>query len=511
MRSAAFKIAAIYIVVALAWIALSDNLLDMVHISANRANMVYLNIAKGSLYVIFTGVMLYKLIDKYNSRLAASEQQYRSYFDNNPSPMWIYRQDTLQFTDVNDAAVNHYGYTRDEFKQMRVLDIRPTQYRKELSKIIKTLPEGYNDVGTWVHQKKNGDLIDVQISLQHIKNNGENKIMVLAKDVTELKRLEQEKNDYLLRLEDTLNSISDAFFLLDKNWNISMANAMFEKISGLKRTDVNGKNFMQVWPNGADSPFYHHYKKALSEKITVKFEGYGINVKKWLSMSCYPTQEGLAVYLTDITESKEKDLKLELALERYNQAAAASQDMLYEFDLLTNKVSYSETKGHFIGLEKYIISDPANAWLSLVHVDDLPVLTSTMAKALSANATKYACEYRVNCGNVNYRWVSDKASIIYNEQQQPLRMVGSIRDINDIKEQEESLKHQNNILREIAWIESHEIRRPLASILGLVELANTCNREELNEVLSYLKFSADELDQMVRKITSKIDEAEVDN
>lgn len=507
MRSAAFKIAAIYIVVALAWIALSDKLLEVVHINADPQNMMYLNIAKGSFYVLFTGYMLYQLIKKYNSRLAASERQYRSYFENNPSPMWIYRQDTLQFTDVNDAAVTHYGYTREEFKQMLITDIRPPQYSGQISRLIKALPEGYNDVGTWIHRKKNGDLIDVQINLQHIKNDGKNKIMVLAKDVTELRRLEAEKNDYLLRLEDMLNSISDAFFTLDKNWKICMANVMFEKITGLKKNDINGRNFIDVWPNGEKSPFYYHFNKALTEKVTVKFDEYSSNLKKWLSMSCYPTREGLAVYFTDITESKEKDLKLQLALERYNQAAVASQDMLYEFDLQSNKVSYSESRGYFANIEIDITLDAAQAWLSLVHADDIEQLTSTMENALKAGAKKYECEYRVNCGKANYRWVSDKASIIYNEQQQPVRSIGSIRDINDLKQQEESLKHQNNILRDIAWIESHEIRRPLASILGLVELANNCKTEqELTQILSFLKFSGDELDQMIRKITGRIED-----
>ncbi len=506
MKSAAFKIAAIYIIVALAWIALSDKLLEALRISVNPQNMVYLNIAKGSFYVLLTGIMLYKLINKFNSRLIASERQYRSYFENNPSPMWIYRQDTLQFTDVNDAAVNHYGYTQEEFKQMRILDIRPQHYKNQLANIVKTLPEGYNDVGTWVHRKKNGDLIDVQINLQHIKNDGKNKVMVLAKDVTELRRLEAEKNDYLLRLEDMLNSISDAFFTLDKNWKICMANIMFEKITGLKKDDINGQNFLDVWPNGQDSPFYHHFNKALSKKVTVKFDEYSTNLKKWLSMSCYPTREGLAVYFTDITENKEKDLRLQLALERYNHAAAASQDMLYEFDLLNNKVSYSETRGYFAEIEIDNTINAAQAWLSLVHADDVMRLTTTMENALKAGVNKYACEYRVNFGNANYRWVSDKASIIYNDKQ-PVRAIGSIRDINDLKQQEESLKHQNNILRDIAWIESHEIRRPLATILGLVELANNCKTEqELTQVLSFLKFSADELDQMIRKISGKIDE-----
>ena len=59
--------------------------------------------------------------------LADSEASFRMLFANNPRPMWVWDMETLAFLEVNEAAVNHYGYSREEFLAMRVTDIRPEE------------------------------------------------------------------------------------------------------------------------------------------------------------------------------------------------------------------------------------------------------------------------------------------------------------------------------------------------------------------------------------------------
>jgi|GEM_PF-2467562 len=510
MRSGAFKIVAIYIVLALAWIALSDKLVDALH-SFTPQQLFFVNVIKGSAFVLLTGFMLYKLISAHDRRLIASEKQYRSFFDDNPSPMWIYDSSTLFFTAINNAAVSHYGYTRDEFKKMKITEIRPPADGEKIIKVVNDLKDGYNYSGVWVHRKKSGQFIDVQITSHRLTTGGKNHIMVLANDVTDLKRLEVERNDYLARLEDTLNSINDGFFTIDRNWTIGMVNNMHEVISGYKKEDILGKNMLTLWPNVINTPFHNNLERALTEHVVVKFEEYSISLNKWLRFACFPTKEGAAVYLSDITESKEKDIQLQNALDRYDEAARATEDMLYEFDLANNKMSYTQSFGYFSAIDISVAEDPSAAWLALVHEDDLPALTGAMSNTLQNSLDKYRCEYRVDCGNKNYRWVSDQAHITYDERGTPLRMIGAVRDINELKEKEKSLLVQNKILKEIAWMESHEIRRPLASILALVELAGSCESDtEQREVLKHLKHSAVELDEMIHRISSRIDQVTKD-
>src|SRR5690349_10607763 len=65
-----------------------------------------------------------------------SEGQYRLMFDSNPHPMWVYDIYTLQFLAVNNAAINHYGYSREEFLNMTLIDIRP---ESDVSNLVETV------------------------------------------------------------------------------------------------------------------------------------------------------------------------------------------------------------------------------------------------------------------------------------------------------------------------------------------------------------------------------------
>ena len=100
--------------------------------------------------------------------LRESEQQYRLVFHGNPTPMWVFDHETLAFLEVNDAAVESYGYTREEFLAMKLTDIRPPgdvpAMIEYLHELVATERPGRPDlVGVWPHRKKNGAVIDVEI------------------------------------------------------------------------------------------------------------------------------------------------------------------------------------------------------------------------------------------------------------------------------------------------------------------------------------------------------------
>lgn len=130
----------------------------------------------------------------------------------------------------------------------------------------------------------------------------------------------------------------------------------------------------------------------MEEQSTVRFEEFSPVLQKWLRMACYPTKEGIAVYFTDITESKEKDILLHQALERYDLAARATQDMLYEFNFAENKVSYSQSHGFFAHIDMSKEKDPSMVWIGMVHPEDAQKLTDAMIKTLEKGKHKYECE-----------------------------------------------------------------------------------------------------------------------
>jgi PAS domain S-box-containing protein len=124
--------------------------------------------------------------------LRVSEERYRLFFESNPQPMWVYDLETLAFLAVNDAAVEHYGYTREQFLSMTLKDIRPQDDVPALLDNVSKVTAGIDKAGVWKHRKKDGTLIDVEITSHTLTFCGKRAEVVLAYDVTERKRLEQE-------------------------------------------------------------------------------------------------------------------------------------------------------------------------------------------------------------------------------------------------------------------------------------------------------------------------------
>lgn len=151
---------------------------------------------------------------KVETRLRESEEQYRLLFERNVQPMWVVDSKTLAFLEVNDAAIQHYGFSREEFLNMTLKNIRPEDdetrfldYHKEIAKAA--VPIGRSPDGIWRHRKKDGGLIDVEITWSRISFQGRDASLVLANDITERRRAERNLEQQLTRIS-LLNHITHA-------------------------------------------------------------------------------------------------------------------------------------------------------------------------------------------------------------------------------------------------------------------------------------------------------------
>jgi two-component system, cell cycle sensor histidine kinase and response regulator CckA len=124
--------------------------------------------------------------------LRESEAQYRILFDRNPLPMWVFDRKSLRFLAVNEAAVRHYGYGRNEFFNMTILDIWPLDDIAPLLRSMKHPSPGFQQRERWRHRKKDGTIIDVEITGHDLNFRGADAELVLAHDTTEELRGEEQ-------------------------------------------------------------------------------------------------------------------------------------------------------------------------------------------------------------------------------------------------------------------------------------------------------------------------------
>jgi PAS domain S-box-containing protein len=133
------------------------------------------------------------IIHEEDTALAQSlSEKYRLLFDRHPLPMWVFDAKTLQFLTVNDAAIQSYGYTREEFAQMTLEDIRPPEDMPRVKQALLSPPDDLAVSPGWRHLRKDGTMIDVDSFWHSIEYDGQPAYIGVVIDVTKRNAAEQQ-------------------------------------------------------------------------------------------------------------------------------------------------------------------------------------------------------------------------------------------------------------------------------------------------------------------------------
>jgi len=138
--------------------------------------------------------------------LRDSERQYRLLFQSNPNPVWVFDLETQKFLEVNEAAIQHYGYSRKEFLAMTISDVRPPE-KDRLQKVA--VPEAPGQGLIWRHRRKDGSLMDVEVIWTPMVFQDRFAALTMALDVTERLRVEH-RNTVFSKLSHRLSSATTA-------------------------------------------------------------------------------------------------------------------------------------------------------------------------------------------------------------------------------------------------------------------------------------------------------------
>jgi PAS domain S-box-containing protein len=130
------------------------------------------------------------MTEKAGNEGGASEAWYRLLFEDNPLPMWVYDCETLRFLAVNHAALEHYGYSHEEFLSMTLRDIRPPDDVPALHENLAKPPMRYGRPEGWRHVKKDGTVIEVEITSHDLSFEGRKARFIVINDITERRKIE---------------------------------------------------------------------------------------------------------------------------------------------------------------------------------------------------------------------------------------------------------------------------------------------------------------------------------
>ena len=114
-------------------------------------------------FILLVSALLLSQIAKLRSKQGSETGDYNRLFDELPIPMYIYDYLTFRFLAVNDAAIEQYGYSREEFLNLKVTDIRPPEEIPAFLKFHEAIPKIRLNAGRWLHRNKEGRTFEVQV------------------------------------------------------------------------------------------------------------------------------------------------------------------------------------------------------------------------------------------------------------------------------------------------------------------------------------------------------------
>ena len=182
--------------------------------------------------------------------LRESEGRYRILFENNPQPMWVADEESLAFLAVNDAACDHYGYSREEFLQMTIRDIRPAWEVPAFLEKLGSTPREQTRTVTSRHRTKNGTLIDVEIASHPILFAGRSARLVLATDVTERMRAQEAMRQSEQKYRDIFEFATLGIYQSLRDGRFLTANAPLAEMLGYDSPeDLMRQNLDDIYVN----------------------------------------------------------------------------------------------------------------------------------------------------------------------------------------------------------------------------------------------------------------------
>ncbi|HEY0896401.1 MAG TPA: PAS domain S-box protein [Sphingobacteriaceae bacterium] len=454
---------------------------------------------------------------RVSEELQSSKERYRHLFYHNPMPMWIYDMKTDQFLEVNQAAIEKYGYSAADFSKMTIQDIR----QKEDLELLHNFTGNRTKFGSrykayWRHLNKNGEIMHVDVTSHQIDYQGTQAILTLALDVT----AEVKAEDAIRKAEEVraliMNSALDAIICVDTDEKITLWNNQAEKIFGWRREEVLGKRLSEYIIPAAfreqhDVRIRRYMQGSKRNSINGLIEmtardkkGIEFPIELTIVHIKHRDKEFFCAYIRDITERKHHLTALDRSEKRYKALVQEGSDLINILDETGKYLYVSPTYLSQLGHREQELT--GRNVFDLIHEDDRSHVMDIFQRLKIEKRAK-SRPFRFKDGNGEYRWLESVATNLMADPSINGIVVNS-KDITERMDYILAIEQQNSKLREIAWTQSHVVRAPLSRIMGIVNVLTNYPGVDVQRLLDSLLSSAHELDDHVRRIVKSAEQIE---
>lgn len=398
----------------------------------------------------------------------------------------------------------------------------------------KKTAKQFDDNDARVKKSKNGISFDESVKtadgIRHYQTNMfllknmpelEGAVAGWGADITVQKRVELDLKEALEKNRLLLESIGEAFFSVNGDWEVLYWNKSAEKLLGIKREGANGKSLWDVIPKIKGHRIHHNLTDSYKDQKSISFKDYYEPKGLHLEISTFPAGKTMSVIIRNISDKIESERKLRQSYDRFEKVTEATNDAIWDWNLETDTLYWGGGFKSLFGHEVEKISTTLKPWTKHLHPEDKErVMSSLYAAIETPTQSNWQIEYRYLRKDGSYAYVMDRALIIRNEDGKAIRGIGAMTDITYHKEYENNLHEINERLKkytkelqvsnmeleQLAHVASHDLQEPLRMISSFMNLLRDKYGDVLDEkALQYIYFAADGAQKMKQIILDLLD------
>ena len=263
-----------------------------------------------------------------------------------------------------------------------------------------------------------------------------------SRDITERKKTEERINDLLAFNEKILNHSSIGILTYKLTGECVFANETAASIVGANAEQLKAQNFdtIQAWRR---SGLYDLVMRAITSQTEVKADIHHLSTfgkDIWMTVHCVTfrskEEDHVLLSITDITERRQAEQRLQQSESRYRLATQATNDVIWEWTPENNQLLWNENARHVFGYSEGEIGPDAKWWDDRIHLDDRSRVLTKINAFIAGNESIWMEEYRFLRRDGSYAYISDRGYIERAENGAPLRLIGAMSDITSRKETE---------------------------------------------------------------------------
>ncbi|MBV9772845.1 MAG: PAS domain-containing protein, partial [Gemmatimonadetes bacterium] len=371
---------------------------------------------------------------------------------------------------VNEAFTRATGYAPGEVlgKTPRILQGTGTD-PDTLRRIRAALERREPVRAEMLDYRKDGTPFWVEISIVPVRD--ESGALVqwasVQRDTTERRQAEEtelrlaretaaraQEEEARREIETILESITDGFFAVDRDWRFTYVNREAERLLQRPREELLGRYVRDEFPAATSARFEREYRRATAEHTTAQFEEYYPPLEAWFDVRAYPTADGLSVFLRDVTARRRTEERLRESEERYRLLADLIPQYIWTTDASGYHRYFNRRWYDFTGTR--LGETEGDGWLRFIHPDDRERTIACWRRSLDTGEP-YSIEYRFRGIDGEYRWFWGQAMPQRSEDGAIVGWFGTLTDISDRKRLDE--ERERHLARE------REAREQVTTIL----------------------------------------------